>query len=222
MTRRGYTLFELMLVLAVIVIVASIASPLVFQGLHSEGKVDAAADMVRARWADCRSHAIEEGRPYCFRVIPNTGKFKIQPYDPSSEPGGGDMSTTLGGQTTTAPDGSPSGVNGTIVNSGAQNTVFRFMDYSGNPVDSSSGVVIEDVLPQGVRFGTQGNPVDPNSAEPTGGDYVTIAVFLPDGTAMEDVEVTFGGKGASNPITLKLRGLTGASVRVPPGEGGNQ
>jgi len=223
MTRRGFTLFEMMLVLVIIVIVASLASPLLFEGLHNEGKVEAASDMVRARWADCRSHAIEEGRPYCFRVIPNTGKFKIEPYDAASQAGGGDMSSTLGGQTTTAPDGSPSGANGTIINSGAQNTVMRFMDCTDSQVNGDhGGVVIEDALPQGVRFGTKANPADPNSEEPTGGDYVTIAVFLPDGTALEDVEITFGGRGATNPITLRLRGLTGASTRVLPGEDTNK
>ena len=97
------------------------------------------------------------------------------------------------------------------------------MDYSNSgPDPNNPGVVIEESLPQGVRFGTKGSPVDPNSDEGTGGDYVTIAIFLPDGSAMEDVEVTFGGKGAANTITLRLRGLTGASVRVPPGEDDNK
>src|SRR5580692_175694 len=113
--RRGYTLFEMILVVTVMLIVAGMATPLVFQGLFSSTKVSGAADMVRARWADCRHQAIEHGRPYRFAVIPNTGKFKIEPYDPTiHQPVPGSQNGQNGpsgtnGTTTVAPDGSPTG-----------------------------------------------------------------------------------------------------------------
>src|SRR5260221_201636 len=82
--RAAYTLFEIMLVMAFIVILLSFAVPLLLTNLHGDTKLDAAADMVRARWSDCRTQAIEEARAYRFAVIPNTGKFKIEPFDPDN------------------------------------------------------------------------------------------------------------------------------------------
>ena len=223
--RRGYTLFEMILVVTVMLIIAGLATPLVFQGLFASSKVSAAADMVRARWADCRHQAVEHGRPYRFAVVPNTGKFIIEPYDParhqpvpgtSNGPGG--PSGTVG-STTVAPDGSRSGANGTVTNPDAQNTVTPFMDSNTPDPDGTAkhGIIVEDRLPTGVRFGTKDTPVNTDSEEGDG-DYVTIAVFMPDGTALDDVEIVFAAKGAS-PITLRLRGLTGTATQSRGEEG---
>ena len=82
--RRGYTLFELTLVMAIMLIMGALAAPLISDSMHQEAKVEGATDMVRARWADCRTQAIEEGRPYCFAVVPNSGRFRVGPLDPVS------------------------------------------------------------------------------------------------------------------------------------------
>src|SRR4051812_47714830 len=86
--------------MAIMLIVAALASPMIFQSLHGTTKVNAAADLVRARWADCRAQAIEEGRPYRFSIIPNSGRFRIEPHqaggavgnflNPDAAPGSGD------------------------------------------------------------------------------------------------------------------------------------
>jgi prepilin-type N-terminal cleavage/methylation domain-containing protein len=80
MPRSGYTLIELALVLAVLVIVAALTFPLI-EPMLSENNVTASRDMVRARWADARGRALEEGRPYRFAVTEGTGKFRIAPDD---------------------------------------------------------------------------------------------------------------------------------------------
>jgi prepilin-type N-terminal cleavage/methylation domain-containing protein len=178
--RNGFTLFELMLVMAIIIIVGAIASPLLFQSMYEDAKVMAAADMVRARWADCRTHAIDEGRPYCFWVIPNTGKFKIEPYNPDTQ----------------------------------SNTPGDPMAASGS-ADSPDGYCIEDRLPAGIRFGTADTPVNIDGDEPDGGTYVPVAIFQFDGTAQDDVEITFGGKGTGT-IKLQLRALTGTATTIRP------
>jgi prepilin-type N-terminal cleavage/methylation domain-containing protein len=218
--RRGYTLFEVVLVMAIMVIIAALASPLMFEGLYGSTKVSAASDMVRAHWAECRHQAIEHGRPYRFAVVPNTGKFKIEPYDPTiHQPVPGSQNGQNGpsgtnGTTTVAPDGSPTGPNGTVTNPSAQNTVTPFMDSKTPVLDgtAATGIIIEDRLPAGVRFGTKDVPVNADGEEPDGNDYVTIAVFMPDGTALDDVEIVFAAKGATS-VILKLRGLTGTSTQ---------
>lgn len=62
---RGFTLLELMLVLAVLVIVASIALPSV-AGLLDGQKVDRGADLVRATLGQARVTAIRSGRIQVF------------------------------------------------------------------------------------------------------------------------------------------------------------
>jgi prepilin-type N-terminal cleavage/methylation domain-containing protein len=215
MKRRGYTLYEMMLVMAIVLIIAALTSPLIFEGLRSEGDVNAASDLVRSRWADCRSQAIEEGRAYRFAVIPNTGKFKIEPFDPARHMNGPAFANQ-GGTTTIGPDGQPTGPNGPAVQG-----VMPFITNQASPVENEDSYVIEDALPSGVRFGTKDTPVDPGSEEAKDGDYVTVAVFLPDGTAMQDVEITFGTAAKASAVTLRLRGMTGAVTTVQ-GEDANK
>jgi prepilin-type N-terminal cleavage/methylation domain-containing protein len=77
-TRRGFTLFELALTMAVIAIAAGVAVPSV-RSLFGNSRLTASADMVKARWADARAHAREEGRPYRFAIRDGTGDFRVAP-----------------------------------------------------------------------------------------------------------------------------------------------
>jgi len=76
--RSGYTLLELIVVMAVITILATLSVPSL-RTMGSSYKVGAAADAVRAAWAQARAHAIEEGRPYRFAVVPGSGHFRVAP-----------------------------------------------------------------------------------------------------------------------------------------------
>src|SRR5439155_18244287 len=129
--RAAFTLFEIMLVMAVIIVIMGIALPILFYNMHDDTKVKAAVDMVKARWLDCRTHAIEEGQMYRFAVIPNSGKFRVEPCDA--------MGQSLVG--------------------------------NGNMEGDIAGIVIDDALPPGVRFGTKEMPVNPDSPESDGGEY---------------------------------------------------
>jgi prepilin-type N-terminal cleavage/methylation domain-containing protein len=188
--RSGYSMVELILVMAIIVIVSALASPLVFQGLDGPTKVNAAADVVRSCWADCRTHAIEEGKMYQFSVIPNSGKYKIEPFTDG-----------LQAQGYLSPDPSaPNGAEG----GGAM---------TSTPATADQGYVVEGRLPHGVRFATKDTAVDPGSEESDGGTYTPVAVFLPDGSASDDAQVHFGSGGSAG-VTLNLRKLTGTATTV--------
>lgn len=100
MTRRpvrrpGLTLIEVLLVIAVLIALSAVAYP-TLAAMYGDVKVKAAADDVRAAWADARSRAIEDGRTYRFSVQPGTGKFRVAPdadgfWDGSGgEPGEGE------------------------------------------------------------------------------------------------------------------------------------
>jgi Tfp pilus assembly protein FimT len=168
--RSAYTLFELVVVMALALIVAGMATPLALQHRHEDVKVTAAADVVRARWADCRAKAQDESRPYRFSVIPDTGKFKLEP---------------VGG-----------------------NSLLGHSMVAANQDASADAHSMEDSLPTGVRFGTKDHPASTSGPEAGGGEYVVVAVFMPDGTAQDDVEINFGARGAGN-VILRLEASTG-------------
>ena len=92
--RPGYTLFELMVVLAIIVILAAVAFP-TYDAMSGSFRVTEAVDMVRARWAESRAHAMSEGRPYRFSVIPNQGNYRLAPDGPEFWPTGTDDGSAL-------------------------------------------------------------------------------------------------------------------------------
>jgi prepilin-type N-terminal cleavage/methylation domain-containing protein len=185
-SRHAFTLFELVLVMALLVILAAIVYPS-FDSMVSSYRVQAASDMVRAAWASARARAMDEGRAYRFSIIPGQGNYRVAP----------DSSTYWGGS-----------------GSGAA-------DSSESPDDV---LVMEEALPKGVRFTTtdsaQNGQVDPNgdsSQAPDGvnpSQYTTAAVFLPDGTAQDDVEIIFQAKG-TQPLMLRLRGFTGVVSAGP-------
>jgi type II secretion system protein H len=125
--RSGYTLFELILVVAVMGIVAALAVPLIGT-MYGDKKLTAAADMVRARWADARSRAAEEGRPYRFEVTPGTGKFRLVPHDDQT-----------GGDATTSDDAPP--IEGELPGEVKFSTEGLTSGSSGSTDSSSNGIV---------------------------------------------------------------------------------
>jgi prepilin-type N-terminal cleavage/methylation domain-containing protein len=76
--RRGYTLIEVVLVMALMVILAAIGYPSI-ESMYTSVKVDGAADSVRAAWAEAQAHAVKEGRPYRFAVVPGKGNYRVAP-----------------------------------------------------------------------------------------------------------------------------------------------
>ncbi len=176
--RRGYTLFEMIIVCTLLLIVAGLSIPSI-ESMYSDSKMQAAVDQVRGAWAGMRSHAISEGQPYRFSVSMSGSDFRA------------------------APDGS---------------------EYWGSgdgpaPTDANNPpMVVQASLPHGIRFTTDVS--DPGSADPStppssapstsSGAWTTVAVFQPDGTAQEDVEIIFRSpESGATPISLRLRALTG-------------
>ena len=92
----------------------------------------------------------------------------------------------------------------------------------GDPPDppdpNNPPLVVQGTLPKGIHFTTDLS--DPGAADPStpptpppstsSGAWSTVAVFMPDGTAQQDVEIVFRSTDAgASPISLKLRALTG-------------
>jgi prepilin-type N-terminal cleavage/methylation domain-containing protein len=176
--RPGYTLLELMLVLAIIVVMAAIAYPSA-TAMYGHLRLSQAADAVREAWAEARAHAIDEGRPYRFAIIPNQGNYRVAPDSP------------------------------------------EFWGSSSQEQPSADAInppfYINKALPKGLRFSA---PEAPAGGQTEGESSIpkenispdmwsSRTVFLPDGTARQDVEIVFGASGTMG-IIMRLRALTGA------------
>src|SRR5262245_45628032 len=143
MGRQGFTLLEMILVLMLMTIILGLSMPMVDSMMHPN-QVAASVDAVRAQWAEGRSRAMEDGRPYKFSVEEPTGNFRLESDDlddPTAE-------------------------------QGLQREWFipqpcRFVES----LDSLKGAA-EAITPSG--------------------NWRTVAVFLPDGTARQDAVLNFG------------------------------
>jgi prepilin-type N-terminal cleavage/methylation domain-containing protein len=78
--RGGFTLIELMLVLAVIALVSFAAYP-AFDAWFQSQKLGEGVDKVRTLWIKARVQAMEEGQPYRFAWEMNSGHFRLAPDD---------------------------------------------------------------------------------------------------------------------------------------------
>jgi prepilin-type N-terminal cleavage/methylation domain-containing protein len=187
--RPGFTLFELLLVCAVVVVLGAAVYPSI-EEMYSGYRVSASADQVRAAWAQARSHAMDEGRPYRFSIKPGTSDFRVAPdstayWSGSDEP--------------------------------------QLDDDRTNPPLIKSDSISKPIVFQIDESGPQA-PVDPTAAGHTtsvgtsDGVWTTLAIFLPDGSAQDDVRIKLQSAG-SKPTVLRLRALTGVvTIREPSDE----
>lgn len=83
--RAAFSLFELMIVLAVLVTIASIAAPNLMDRVRS-GRVQEAGEEVRELVANARRYAIETGVDYHFRYEVNGQAAVALPADPEADP----------------------------------------------------------------------------------------------------------------------------------------
>jgi prepilin-type N-terminal cleavage/methylation domain-containing protein len=77
--RRGFSLLELVLVLALVVIVGSLAAPAAVKGFSST-RLRRAGDQVLAALADCRRTAVATGLPQEFRFQADGGQYQYGPW----------------------------------------------------------------------------------------------------------------------------------------------
>jgi prepilin-type N-terminal cleavage/methylation domain-containing protein len=93
--RSGFTLFESIVVLVVLLVAAGLAVP-TLRGLAGGTPLNAASDMVKSSWAQARSRAISEGRPYRFAIKDNSGEFRVAPDSPEFWDGAGSSAPSSG------------------------------------------------------------------------------------------------------------------------------
>jgi hypothetical protein len=185
--RSSFTLVEMVLVLALIVLVASITVP-ALDAMYADYKVMAAADQVRARWADARTQAVNEGRSYRFAVVRNQGNFRVAPDSPEFWSNGSSGSEPTTGGLLIVEDTLPRGIR------------FAVGDLNSEDFTNDTALPAEAVSPDQwtsiVTFLPDGR-----------------ATAL-DGTDSNEVRIIFQARNA-RPVQLRLRTLTGTVTARP-------
>ena len=91
--RDGYTLLELLLVLAIIAVLAAISAP-ALKGVMQRAQLTSAADTVRIELARAHVKAMKTGRIQVFYFEPSGRKYRVQPWiagDDELERAGGEQ-----------------------------------------------------------------------------------------------------------------------------------
>src|SRR5947209_15428910 len=89
--RSGFTLLEVLCVMAILIILLSLAYPSI-EGMYGSVRQTAAADKIRSVFAETRARAIEDGQGYRFAVMPGRDRFRVAPDKSEYWDGGGDSS----------------------------------------------------------------------------------------------------------------------------------
>jgi prepilin-type N-terminal cleavage/methylation domain-containing protein len=78
--RSGYTLFEVMLVLAILVAVGAVAAPVFRQSFEVE-RLRKGADTLRTAWSKARVQAMSTGLTHIFQFEYAAGQFVVAPWE---------------------------------------------------------------------------------------------------------------------------------------------
>ena len=102
--RRGYTLFEILLVLAILVVVGAVAVPIFRKSLEVE-RLRKGADTLRTAWAKARVLAMTTGQTQMFQFEYGSNQFVVGPWDAGAMPADVSGGTTAPQRTAQLPQG---------------------------------------------------------------------------------------------------------------------
>ncbi len=198
-SRHGFTLLEILLVLAVLVIFAAMAIPALFGPLENQ-RVRKAADGVRAAWIRASNESVKSGRMYLFRYEPQGRGFTIEPWASADDYlETGDTSYVSPGVTRgPTASASPGQLGGTTAAPGEMlSTGWKQLPegvtFLGGQTASQTRDAIAGLEVPAELASTEAPPI----------------LFYPDGTC-STAELTIAGSSGLC-ITIRLRGLTATS-----------
>lgn len=206
--RRGFTLLELMLVLALIVMIGALSLP-AMRGPFENYKLKKAGDQVRVQWSKARILAMKSGQIQMFRFVLGEGSFSVAPYMTDQDYLETDLEhagTAQFGTNATAPQ----------LGSGGQMPIGSAGSAPGMQTDQNRQ------LPDGVVFAGGFVKSDTRSLEMSANNQGALTMetggsepilFYPDGTT-SDAEVSLSNAGAMY-VRVTLRGLTGTAKTGP-------
>jgi prepilin-type N-terminal cleavage/methylation domain-containing protein len=186
--RRGYTLMELLLVLAIIVVAAAAVAPS-FRGVMRNASLKSAADTVRADLTRAHVLAMKTGRTQVFQYELGGDKYKIERWAAGDEELEG-----AGGETTPVPPPPSALAEGLLPGERKLPEGTKFV--MGDSAMETRGQRIEEEL---------------MSMGGAGANWSRPILFFPDGSSVDAFIIV--GNEFDRGIRVELRGMTGA-VRV--------
>ncbi len=186
---RGYTLLEMIVVLAVVASLLAIAMPAVFRPL-AKAELREAAKQIQAAMLDARTRAVESGAVQEFRYQPGGRRYEIRALGQADQ-----------GPPAALPNAAAAAASGQPADSALPEPVRE---------DLPDGIVFADPLEERPAdtlqpLPTASSPVVEENA--TGDRWITLLHFYPNGRSLNGRLKLRGSKSWS--IELMLRGLTG-------------
>ncbi|MFN3152359.1 prepilin-type N-terminal cleavage/methylation domain-containing protein [Bremerella sp.] len=190
--RHAFTLLELLLVLAILVVLIGMGTPAVYSSLQGH-RLTISAEQIQTEFMRARVEAMESGRIRMFRFQQETGNFAVAPFVRSSD----ELENSLAGTS-------------------------QGLGVSSVVLDSVESETINGMLEEGVVFAGDNIEADIRSytlEQEQGGDmdisgWSRPILFYPDGTASDATVYLRSNSGTLT--SIKLRGLTGiARIQDP-------
>lgn len=211
----GFTLLELVLTLAVILVIAAITVPNIFDIL-SYRQLVRGGNGVRVAMVQARLEAMRTGRTQMMSFQTEGQQFKVEPYMTAEDV---TEAADMLGQGTAVAMGGSAFVAPTI----NQNQTANPGNQDAGPVDPMNSRMDQETLPGEALFGVvqvqatarsltmqqQSATLNSNAASPTTGEggWSQPILFYPDGTTSNAVvSITLNG---TSQVQVKIRGLTG-------------
>ena len=97
--RQGYTLFEILVILTLLIILGAVIIP-TLPSYYSNTRQKAAADGIRARLADARAKAMEQGTWYRLAISDDRTRIRLAPDGPDFASLTADETPSLGSRVT--------------------------------------------------------------------------------------------------------------------------
>ncbi len=193
--RRGMTLLELILVLALLVMIGALAMP-AFRVPFEYHRLRQAGEVVRVEWNKARIRAMQTGQTLMFRYAAQQNAYQVTPYYSEQDWLEADAahSPTLGGGGVNMQAGAVQAADDALAESRELPEGVVFVD-SEVEIDLRSYEIQQQV---------QGNQL-------AGALEATPILFYPDGTT-SDARVVLTNQYQQLFIVVKLRSLTGIAT----------
>ena len=187
MRRNGFTLLEMLLVLAIIVAIAALAAP-AMRGLIQSARLRAAADTVRTEWTRAHVKAMKTGRIQVFRYELGGAKYAVQPWIAGDDALESSAPATTGFGTADATHDKANVGEGDELPEG---TMF----IAGDAAVESRSMAIEQTAMDATQFESE---------------WSRPILFYPDGTTSDAFVVVANENKVG--IKVELRGMTGTAT----------
>ena len=198
--RKGFTLLELLLVLALLVVMAGFSWP-ALRGPAANARLRDAARQLRANWAETRLDAMQQGTTFAWRYAPAKSRYARAPYTLPPWINEEDRGAELRSNQSPRAE-----VRATVIDRLPDDVSFAEPDLLDSLHDAGFGSDVD-------RAGGDSPLLDDSTLSLGGFDdwsqWSDPILFYPDGTTSDSIVILRDERGRS--ISIALRGITGTA-----------